>query len=174
MQRLSAVALLVLLCWQMSGWHVLHPLNRKLVSQLLKRHVTEHRLTVLVFSNADLHLLQWVEKGKEFVLNGKWYDVAHTEVCGNLTYFHCFADETDTQLSAHHYGTDNPENGPQNQQANQLKFASVVYCNAVNRLLFCPPPALTALAQSTLSLPLPPLPVIDVPTPPPQTKTGKI
>jgi len=153
----------------MSGWYVLHPLNQRAVSHLLKQHAPQHRLTLLTFTNSNLHLVQWIEAGKEFVLNGKWYDVEHTEICDNLTHFYCFADEPDTQLWAHHYGKNNPENLPQNQSANRLKFAGVVYYAAVNRLLLCPPPALAALARSAITTPLVSKPVIDVPTPPPQT-----
>ncbi|MCC7301516.1 MAG: hypothetical protein IT233_02640 [Bacteroidia bacterium] len=63
---------------------------RSAVKHKLKSHVPETELHALRF-NTNAHIL-WVREGKEFKLNGLFYDVVKTETDGKTIIYYCVND----------------------------------------------------------------------------------
>ena len=49
-------------------------------------------------AEANKTAIIWEEEGKEFLLNGKMYDVAKTKIIGGKTYLYCVSDNKEDQV----------------------------------------------------------------------------
>lgn len=176
MQRLSALLLLLLLCWQIAGWQLMRLLQ---LTQPESREVTicggNHAakpLQIIAVADNEAHLLNWTRPGKEFVLNGKWYDIERKERCNGITYYHCISDAADTywaeemekQLAGNNIDNSRlpPGEGALVQFVGKVFFAPARYAGLILPQSFNLPSGCKVLASPASAL------APDVPTPPPQ------
>ncbi len=96
--------LLVVLFWQVGGFMLIQ-LNRvqvrKEVKHRIKNGVPEEERVVFHFTAAELADLQWMKEGKEFRIDGRFYDVVERTLGPNGTVrLACISDDQETRLFA--------------------------------------------------------------------------
>ena len=176
MQRLSALLLLLLLCWQIAGWQVMRLLcftqpDTGLFTALRKTHAAKP-LQIIAIADNETHLLNWTKPGREFVFNGQWYDVEQQERRNGITYYHCTADAPDTHWAREMEklmagsNTENRQlplgNGGWERFLGKVFFAPALY-DGHSLPQSCIQPSGYGVLPSPVSAIMP-----DVPTPPPK------
>jgi len=78
-------------------------LIKYVVSDLIKKNrISEEELIVVTFNLNDLrdmkYEFKWVKPGKEFLYNGKMYDVKSEVITGDKIYYTCFYDTNENIL----------------------------------------------------------------------------
>ncbi len=94
-------------------------LRKKIVEQLDKKE-----LIAISFADNAAKIL-WEEKGKEFSLNGKMYDIVKKDSSAGKLIFYCVDDETEARLVAKY--TSNTKNNT-SKKINNTEKTNVLFC----------------------------------------------
>jgi hypothetical protein len=139
-------------------------INKENIAQTMAHQLPEDQLVKIKNTKA----IDWEEAGKEFTLNGIFYDVVKTEKINGETWFYCINDTMQTQLYNNYTVSLNTktEGLPLNKESKQaLKFSlsyflvypttAMLAFNGLNKISYY------SIEQEILSITLP----IDAPPP---------
>ena len=97
-------------------------INKENIAQQMARKLPEENLVKIKNSNK----IKWEEAGKEFYLDGLFYDIVFTKKINGETWFYCINDKMESQLYNKYNASlnDSKEALPLNKQGKQaLKFS---------------------------------------------------
>lgn len=97
-------------------------MNKENIAQQMARKLPEENLVKI--KNSDQ--LKWEEAGKEFYLDGIFYDIVTTKKINGETWFYCINDQMESQLYNHYTASlkTHTDATPANKQGKQvLKFS---------------------------------------------------
>jgi hypothetical protein len=92
-------------------------IQREMKAQF-RKDVDESQLFAISLNDALAAGVHWKEKGREFEMNGRMFDVIRTKTSGHCLMLFCINDKKEQQLLAHFFSK-------QMQQKNQRKFGKI-------------------------------------------------
>ncbi len=105
MRKALAMILLFCISFQVMGYSMVCYTGiywqKKEMKKRIKMGLPESELQNFSFSMDDYASLQWIKSDKEFILNGKMYDVVHKKIEGNNILLKCINDAQEEILFAH-------------------------------------------------------------------------
>jgi hypothetical protein len=122
---ISSILLLLVISSQMGTFLVYvvqQEINKENIAQEMARKLPEENLVKI--KNSDQ--LKWEEAGKEFYLDGIFYDVVTSKKINGETWFYCINDQMESQLYNHYTASlkSNTDALPTSKQGKQvLKFS---------------------------------------------------
>lgn len=104
MKRVYSLILLAILAFNIAGVYIVFKFQqsriRREIKSQIKSGVSDEELHQFVFSEDELGAMDWVRRNKEFVYEGKMYDIVYTEKDGGRIHFYCINDEEEEVLFA--------------------------------------------------------------------------
>jgi hypothetical protein len=102
MKRLISIIFLCLLIMKTVGYFAYLKVQQYILKEEAKEKIIQslpaEKLVELHFSKTDFKIIKWEEAGKEFVFEGKMYDLVRIQFDGrNYTLF-CFSDEEESTI----------------------------------------------------------------------------
>ena len=100
-------------------------INKENIAQQMALNLSEENLVKIKNSNQ----LKWEEAGKEFYLDGIFYDVVTTKKIKGETWFYCINDQMESQLYNHYTASlkSNTDALPISKQGKQVLKLSLSY-----------------------------------------------
>ena len=98
MKRLSSYILLLLALSSQLGTYLVFVVQEELTKESITRQIAQKLPTSALVKIKNSSSIQWEEAGKEFYLNGSFYDIVTTEKNKEETWFYCINDTIQTQL----------------------------------------------------------------------------
>jgi hypothetical protein len=107
--QITFFALIVLLLYNSAGCFLVFKFMRTCIQELHTETEYEH-LTSLTFKASELKSINWLKKEKEFLFQGKRYDVVNVVKTDDSCTYWCFADEEEDRMfeNLDRYHTENP------------------------------------------------------------------
>ena len=101
MKKIIPIFLLAIILFSQGGYYLVN-----FIQQHLAKEAMEHQLlartpesSMSIFdAAANKNAIIWEEEGKEFLLNGKMYDIAKIKIIDGKTYLYCVSDNTEDQV----------------------------------------------------------------------------
>lgn len=104
MKAITSYLLLIVFLFNILGYVVVFKISqiqiKKEVKRELKSKIKRSELHLISVNQNDFDQINWVEEGKEFILNNKMYDIVKRETSGNTILIYCIDDKQEKALFA--------------------------------------------------------------------------
>lgn len=103
--RVNLFILILLLLYNSAGCFFVFKLTQLSLQEEMEYKTgnashTDEQLTTITFKARDIHTINWLKKGKEFLFNERRYDVVKVEKTIDTHTYWCIADEEEDGLFA--------------------------------------------------------------------------
>ncbi len=98
MKALISYLLLFVFLFNILGYIIVFKITEIEVKRELKSKIKSSELHLISFSKNDFDQINWIEEGKEFILNNNMYDIVKKETSDKMVLLYCIDDKQETQL----------------------------------------------------------------------------
>ncbi len=101
MKKIIPALLLVTILFSQAGYYGITIIRQHNAKEAMEQQILAGipETSLVVFdAEANAPNIIWEEKGKEFLLNGKLFDIAKTKIINSRTYFYCLSDNKEEQM----------------------------------------------------------------------------
>jgi hypothetical protein len=102
LKKLLVFLLLSVFLYNQAGYFIAFKMEqqeaRREIKRRIKNSVPQNELTIIRISSQNVHKMQWVKEGREFMYANGLYDVVRVEAEGNEMVYHCINDIQEKQL----------------------------------------------------------------------------
>jgi len=98
LKKLNSIFFLLVFCSGFAGHLIVFAIHRFQIREIVRAEIISgvpDRYLEIIQVNDDI---KWEEEGKEFVLNGTYYDVIRIKVKNGKTFLYCLNDEHEEEL----------------------------------------------------------------------------
>ena len=98
MKRLTCPILLFLVLSSQLGTYIVYVVQQELTKESIAQQMAQKLPESALVKIKNSKAIQWEEEGREFYIEGSFYDIVKTEVIKGETWFYCINDTMQTQL----------------------------------------------------------------------------